>query len=259
MHSAGGTGGRATGGDTGAGGEGLGGEGTGGEGTGGEGTGGGETGSGGSSGGTGGDGSGGGSGGAPVLPPIGLIDDFKVVGMASYSNPPFFGVWDRYVQPGGTWAVTLTSTMVQARPDDAANLAVHVVATTLNSWGAGVFITVKGGNGMDWTEVQGIRFDIASMNGETALRVGIADINSHLPACMTVGSGADCEKHLRAAQTFTIGDTFTTVDVPLGAFTDMWIEGRVSPLDLTAVCALHFQLDPEGAEVDYYIDNVVTY
>lgn len=208
---------------------------------------------------TGGSGSGGGSGGSPPLPPIGLIDDFKLVGTASYDNAPFHGAWDRYIQPGGTWAVTLTSAMVQARPDDAQNIAIHVAATTLDSWGAGVLVTVQGGNAMDWTEVEGIRFDIATMNGETGLRVGIADINSHLPVCMTVNGGADCDKHMRAAQTFTIDDTFTKVDIPLAAFTDLWIDGRTSALDVTAICALHFQLDPTGTAVDYYVDNVETY
>jgi hypothetical protein len=215
-------------------------------------------------GGTGGDGAGGsggsgGSGGAPPVPPIGMIDDFKFLGTASYNNAPFFGAWDRYIEPGGTWATTLTSAMVQARPDDTQNFAIHVVGSTLDDWGAGVLVTVNGGSPMDWTDAHGIKFDVATMNGEAGLRVGLADINSHLPACMAQNGGADCDKHMRAAQTFTIDDTFTAVDIPISAFTDLWIAGRASALDLTAVCALHFQLDPAGAAVDYYIDNVETY
>jgi hypothetical protein len=245
-----------TGGDGGLGGEGSGGDETGGSGgsTGGSGG----VASGGA--GSGGEGSGGeGSGGAPPLPPIGLIDDFQVVGVASYENPPFHGSWDRYVEPGGTWTATLTSAMVQARPDDGGNRAIHVVATTLDDWGAGVLVTVNGGDAMDWIEVEGIRFDVATMNGEAGLRVGIADHNSHMPVCYEVNDGADCDKHLRSAQVFTIDETFTTVDIPIDTFTDPWVDGRVSALDLTAICALHFQLDPAADEVDYYIDNVETY
>lgn len=188
-----------------------------------------------------------------------MIDHFQAAGTATYDRAPFSGAWERYIQPGGTWAVTLTSAMVQARPDDAQDFAIHPVATTLDSWGAGVLVTVSDGQPMDWTEVTGIRFDVATMNGETGLRVGIADINSHLPVCMTVNAGADCEKHMRSAQAFTIDDTFTTVELPLSTFTSMWVDGRVSALDLTAVCALHFQLDPTGTAADYYIDNVETY
>jgi len=253
-NSGGGTGGTETGGDTGAGGMNMGGDNSGGGSESGGGTGGDDSG-----GGSGGD-SGGGSGGTSG-PPIGTIDDLEHATTASYTHLPFYGKWDRYLEPGGTWTATTVAAMVQARFDDATDNALHVQATTLDDWGVGVFLTLKNGGAISLEGVTGIRFDVATMNGETTLRVALADVASHQPACMAVNAGVDCDKHMRSVQAFAIDDTFQTVDLPMTTFIDKAVAAveREADLDVTKVYALHFQFDPELAAVDFYLDNLETY
>lgn len=252
--TSGGTGGEGNGGSGGEGGEGVGGGETGGTGGGDGGT----TGGGGTGGGDGG--SGGGSGGTPIVY-IGLVDDFSDT-TAGYSNMPFYGDWARYEQSGGVWTATNVAGMMQDRPDDDTNGALHVDATMLDDWGVGTFVTLRKGGAVDLTDATGIRFNAISMNTETVLKVAIADIHSHRNNCLTVDDGADCDRHMKTVTSFALSDEWAEVELPLTDFVDKVIDGvndRSSDLDLTQVFALHFQMDPDDEVADFYLDDLEVY
>lgn len=292
MNNGGGSGGRATGGSNGGGasdgGSNSGGRASGGEnngGMGGEGDGG--TNSGGAAPGGGGDGgsnaggsenSGGGSGGigsggsspecsAATKPCV--VDDLEHIGSASYSSLPFRGAWSRYIEdpvpappvPPEFTAGSMAQ-MVVAESAENNNGTLHVQATGLTEWGVGVFLTLKAGSFQDLSGYQGIRFRARSMNSETAINVALADAVSHSPACQEVNDGEDCNHHMRSADapTVPLGSDWKTLELPLIGFVDSAdTPARTTPVNLGKVYAIHFQIDTEDEEADYYIDDIELY
>lgn len=247
----GGSGGEGeTGGAAGDGGNGDGGRDTGGAG----GSGGGDTGGGG--GGTGG------SGGTPTVY-LGLVDDFnESTPTPNYSNMPFYGTWSRYEQAGATWTAGSVTLMIQPRPDDADDGALHVDATDLDDWGVGVFVTLKNGGAVDLSDATGIRFAALSMNDETVLKVAIADVHSHRNNCLAVNDGEDCDRHMKTVTSFALSDDWTVFELPIADFVDKIIDGvndRGADLDITQVFALHFQMDPDDEVADFYLDDLEIY
>lgn len=224
-------------------------------------------------GGTGGASGGNGSGGSPpacsaATAPC-VVDDLEHIGSASYSSSPFRGTWSRYIEdpdppPAVPPAFTASSMskMVVEESAENDNGTLHVQATGLTQWGVGVFLTVKGGSTQDLSGYTGIRFRAKSMNDETAINVALADDTSHSPVCEDVNDGIDCNHHLRSsdAPTFALDSDWTTLELPLNGFVDSAdTPPREEPLDLTKIYAIHFQLDTEGEEADYYIDDIEMY
>jgi hypothetical protein len=192
----------------------------------------------------------------PCTEPPCLVDDLSQ-GKQSYKNPPFVGGWDRYIQPDGVWAETATRDMIQERSDEAGNLAFHVVATGLDDWGMGVFITLNGGSAFDIGEYTALSFDVRSAGTELSLAVAFADQHSHRPACQTPDD-SECDQHVRYETFVVMSNTWTTVTLNIADFIDLGNQGRVSDLDEGRVYAIHFQMDPaadiDGA--DFWIDDI---
>lgn len=214
---------------------------------------------GGSGGGTGG--STGGNPGCTVEDAPCLLDDLEHPGVASYNHLPFYGTWSRYGQTGVVWEASNPAQMVVERPDDSSEHALHVAASGLDDWGVGVFLTLRGGGWINIGGFSGISFKARTENLETVLHVALADVNSHRPICETTGDGTDCDKHMRSVEAFALTDSWQEVDMDFSTFVDGTVLGdpRSSSLDLTQVYALHFQMDPDGEEVDFYIDDLIIY
>lgn len=242
---------------------------SGGNGSGGRASGGAPSGGGSSDGGTGGQPAGGGGGGSGGGPPECspstapcVVDDLEHVNSASYSSLPFRGTWSRYIEEDGVFTATSMAKMIVEESAEDDNGVLHVQATGLTEWGVGVFLTIKGGSFQDLSGYTGIRFRARSMNDETAINVALADDVSHTPACQSVAGGADCDHHMRSsdAPTFALSSDWTTLELPLNAFVDSAdTPARTTPINLQKIYAIHFQIDTEGEEADYYIDDIVMY
>ena len=223
---------------------------------------------GGESGGTGGEETGGmaGAGGMVVDPtctkPPCLIDDFEGTPSANYANLPFYGSWSRYEESKDVWDPALGSVtaMMVADPDDAANTVLRVKASDLQVWGVGVFVTLKGGAATDISGFSAISFRAKTGNAETSFNVAIADEASHSPACNSVGSGQDCNKHMRTVLPPVVTSDWTTITLDLPYFIDKAVDTdpRVANLNLKKVYAIHFQmpLAVPSAAIDFYLDDI---
>lgn len=267
-----GSGGRASGGQNngGMGGEGGGGTNSGGTAPGGGGDGGSNAGGGENSGGaSGGTGSGGGPPDCSAATAPCVVDDLEHIGSASYSSLPFRGAWFRYIEdpvpappvPPEFTADSMAE-MIVAESAENSNGTLHVQATGLTEWGLGVFLTLKAGSVQDLSGYEGIRFRARSMNSETAINVALADEVSHSPACQDVNDGDDCDHHMRSADapTFALDSDWTTLELPFSGFVDSAdTPARTIAVNLAKVYAIHFQIDTEDEEADYYIDDIALY
>jgi hypothetical protein len=291
-NNGGGSGGRATGGSNGGGASdggtnsggrasgglsngGMGGEGDGGTNSGGTAPGGGGDGASNAGGGenSGGSSGGMGSGGSPpdcsaATAPC-VVDDLEHIGSASYSSLPFRGAWFRYIEDPDPappvppeFTADSMAEMIVAESAENDNGTLHVQATGLTEWGLGVFLTLKAGSFQDLSGYTGIRFRARSMNSETAINVALADEVSHSPTCQTVNDGEDCNHHMRSsvAPTIALDSDWTTLELPLNGFVvSADSPPRTIDVNLEKVYAIHFQIDTEDEEADYYIDDIELY
>ena len=242
------TGGASTGG-TATGGAATGGASTGGAATGGAGTGGTETG-------------GAGTGGSAVV--LSLVDDMEHPFSADYFELPFYGNWGRYGQTAdlscaeAQWAQFSEAFMFVARPD-ASGSALQVSASDLDCWGVGVYVNLQRSGSqpadpVDLTVYDGISFFARAVGPENHLRIALEDSYSHSETCV---EDAGCNEHGYSIMALTVPSVWTEMVVPLATFID-----RTEPVDLEAVYAIHFSMDPDDDgdhEVEFWYDDLSFY
>jgi hypothetical protein len=207
---------------------------------------------------TGGSGGSSGTGNDPIL-----VDEFVAEGTSGYNSGKFYGGWYRYADASAAlaWEVATEDEMVQVRPDQAGNFALHVKGSGFMAWGVDIACTLKESAGtataVDLSGYDGIVFWAKADSPTKSVKVSIGDIHSHEPNCTLVDSGDNCNLHAAAVPQSALTTTWKEFKVPFAN-----IE-RTPAVDLTKAFALHFGLDPATADttgtVDFWIDDVEFY